>query len=154
MSTDTKTTIADYLTKMGLNNNYDEQKSQFRMLKKMKNASTGKEYDYPIAVTILKDWVVIEAAVADIKQAPPNLSLEKIYDGMLRANFIVPEVNYALYNSLVVSLAWSQISALTLENFTSEFIGVVSGVENFNMVVSYAHSFSAPPPKEFSPIYQ
>jgi len=154
VSSDTKTTVGEYLTKMGVNTTYDDKLHQFRSSMKLKNAKTGQELDYPIAITILPEWVVIEAAVIDLQGAPREISLEKVYDGMLRANFIFPEVNYAIYKSFVVSIAWSRIPALSLENFMTEFGGVMSGVEKFYHVVSYAQAFSAPPPKEFSPIYQ
>jgi hypothetical protein len=154
MSTDVKPIISDYLTKMGVTSHYDDGKNQFKAMIKIKNNFTGADFECPIVVLVFGDWVIIEAAVADLKQAPTGIDLEKIYDGMLQANFMIPEVNYALYKSMIVSLAWSKISALSLENFKSEFEGVLSGVENFFIIVSYAKSFSIPPPKEFSPIYQ
>ena len=154
MSADLKTTISGYLSKMGFSPTYDEQKNQFRTVIKLKNDVSGAEFDFPIAVTLLKDWVVTECAIVDLNHVPSSISLEKMYDGMLRANFTFPEINYALYNSTVVSLAWNLIPALSYENFHSEFLGVLSGVEKFSKVVSYAQQVSSPPPKEFAPIYQ
>ena len=154
MSSDPKATIKEFLTKAGLSSEYDDKYHQFRSVVKVNVPALKQELDYPLAVTILPDWVVIEAAVVDLKNPPPSVNMEKFYDGLLRANFIFPEVNFALYQTLVVSLAWSKISALSLENFSAEFDGVISGISRFPEIVTYAKLLSMKPPKEFSPMYQ
>ncbi|MEM4252917.1 MAG: hypothetical protein QXE84_05275 [Candidatus Nitrosotenuis sp.] len=154
MSSEPKTIIEEYLAKMGLSANYDDKRKQFVGTTKLKSPITGRDYDYPFAITMLPGWVVTEVAIVDLKTAPADISLEKLYDSMLRTNFIIPEVNYALYNSLAVSLAWSKASALSFENFASEFYGVTAGVKVFFEVVTHAARISSPPPAKFTPMYQ
>jgi hypothetical protein len=154
MSSDPKDTVKEFLTKVGLSSEYDEKYHQFRSVVKVNVPALKRELDYPLAVTILPDWIVIEAAVVDLRNPPPSVNLEKIYDGLLRANFGFPEVNFALYQTLVVSLAWSKISALTQENFSTELNGVILGISKFPEIITYAKLLSMKPPKEFSPIYQ
>jgi hypothetical protein len=154
MLSDPKDKVKEFLTKVGLTSEYDEKHRQFRSMVKVNVPALKQELNYPLAVTILPDWIVIEAAIVDLRDPPPSVNMEKIYDGLLRANFIFPEVNYALYQTLIVSLAWSKISALTLENFSAELDGVISGISKFPNIVTYAKLLSMKPPKEFSPMYQ
>jgi hypothetical protein len=151
---DPKKVIEEFLQKKNLAHTFDDKLNQYRTMITLYDTQLRKDFQYPVAITLLKDWVVTEAAVIDLKSIPSDIRVEKIYDGLLRANFMIPEVNYALYKSMVVSLAWSKLDSLNVENFTSEFTGVLTGVDKLPEIVMYAKIESFSPPKEFAPMYQ
>ncbi len=137
---------------MGFASTYDPEKKILRFKAKVTLAS-GKEFFYPVAIGMVRDWVAVEIAVVDLNEAPLHLSREKILEGVLVANFTWPEVNYGLTENVLVSLAWSHKDVLSFENFKMEFDSALAGARDFSKIVQYASSFTKPP-SHFSPIYQ
>jgi hypothetical protein len=137
---------------MGFSSTYDPEKKVL-LFKAKVTLPSGKEFVYPVAIGMVRDWVAVEIAVADLNEAPPDVKREKVLEGMLKANFLWPEVSYALNQSYLVSVAWSHKDVLSFENFKIEFDSALSGARDFPSIVQYASSFTKPP-KQFSPIYQ
>lgn len=137
---------------MGFKSTYNPE-SKFFLFKAKVMLASGKEIAYPVAIGMVRDWVAVEVAIADFKDAPPELSREKILEGMLKANFVWPEVSYALNQNYLVSVAWSHKDVLSFENFKLEFDSALAGARDFPTIVQYAKSFTKPP-NQFSPIYQ
>ena len=153
MLSDPKSIIEEFFAKANISYKYDEREKQFRAIMKFKNVS-GQDHEYPIAVTIISEWVITEAAIVDLNNTPDDISLEKLYDGMLRANHLYPELNYSIAESFVLSQSWGKISGFNLENFMAEFEAAKQGVERFHTVVTYAKHLTSKPPKSYSPMYQ
>ena len=137
---------------MGYSSTYDPEKNLLLFKAKVTLAG-GKEFAYPVAIGMVGDYVAVEVAIVDLNEAPPEVKREKVLEGMLKANFLWPEVSYALNQSYLVSVAWSHKDVLSFENFKMEFDSALSGAKDFASIVKYASSF-AKPPKQFSPIYQ
>jgi hypothetical protein len=145
-------TLDKYLSDMGLEHTYDAAKKAFLLQVKLQDKHSGQMRQYPAAVGVSGDWVVVQIAVADLADAPPELSREKIFEGLLRANFMWPEVCFSLFEDKIASVAWSHTRGMNPENFRMEFDCAVAGAHSFGSIVAYASSFK--PPKQFTPIYQ
>lgn len=145
-------TLNSFLSQMGFIYTYNPETKVFLFDAKVMRDG-GKEDVYPVAIVIIRDWVLVVIAVLDLKDAPSHLSREKILEGVLVANFNWPEVNYGLSGNILVSLAWSHKDALSLQNFKVEFAEALNGAKDFGLIVKYASSIVRPP-KQFSPVYQ
>ena len=147
--------VKNYLSEIGFKDvNFDAEKKVFLFSIVAKNDQTGQESKYPVGIAMVGDFVGLEVAVADLKEAPGHLSREKILEGLLTANFAWPEVNYALSGDIIVSVTWSHKDVLDGQNFATEFGRAVFGAKNFGSIVKYAAASANHPPKTFTPIYQ
>jgi hypothetical protein len=145
--------LKDFLSEMAVSYTYDDEKKLFLFKANIKH-DNGVEVDYPVAIGLNDNWIIVQIAIADLKDAPANLTREKILEGALSANYLWPEVSYALNDDILVSIAWSHRKALNIENFRVELDSVVLAAKHFGRVVKFASDASIKPPKQYIPIYQ
>ena len=131
MSQDAVAKVREFLDRMKLKYTFDEATKTFSLYFNIR-ISENKYARAVIYVKIGREWVLIVSPLINQKKIPVSVDRLKLYERLLLDTYYLNEVTYGLTREGdIVVHAEIHHSALTYENFKTEFNSVVYGIGHF-----------------------
>ena len=131
MSEEAVAKVKEFLDRMNLKYTYDETTKTFRLYFTIR-VGESQYVRAVIYVRVGDDWVLIVSPLINQKNIPVTVDRLKLYERLLLDTYYLNEVTYGLTREGdIVVHAEIHHSALTYENFETEFNSVVYGIGYF-----------------------